>query len=544
MPDTSVAAQQLALAQKYAAASQAPALALIRDQQARQDAANAARGQSIQGFATAAANLAKGDAAAVQAPFDTAAHTQAGFGAGYSGQMQGAINSDAANSNDFLAKIGSPQHVNAPQAGDAVYHMGGVVPATALSTAGAGFGAAAGLQPGNIMARGQQDYSANAFKGADADQTFADQIKTLAAQNPKVVRDFLTQLQTASRADAAAQLNQDRFNADYGKGGFKDRAANKPNFFGSAAGGYYAFDPSSGTIKTVVAGTGPSPQAPKIVGSDKTGRFAYDPNTGTMTPLIPALKSSPKADFTPMQISRFKNQAATAAKFAWQGEYDAKKQTWLSQPQRYMDALATMVDHGIPPNIAENSLNRFWSRPGYGAEVDARMKWVEGGMKGTVPTIKTDAARPSRPLYSGKAGAAAKTAAYSPTAGGFLPQNASYTSKRADQGRDLQTAPGGPIVAPGDGVVVRVASDPGGGGGHFGPSYPIVKFTSGPYAGQTMYVGHTTSALKPGQQFTAGSVLSYTGRGGPESGGAPPGWAEIGYAPGGTPGKFGQQPPF
>jgi murein DD-endopeptidase MepM/ murein hydrolase activator NlpD len=131
--------------------------------------------------------------------------------------------------------------------------------------------------------------------------------------------------------------------------------------------------------------------------------------------------------------------------------------------------------------------------------------------------------------------------------GGFLSGPYKATYGRADQGRDIQTTPGAPIVAPGDGYVVRIASDPnndGRPGAHFGPSYPIVHFTSGPYAGQTMYIGHTVAAVKPGQQFTLGAVLSHTGHGGPEAGGAPPGWAEIGFAPGGTPGPFGQKPPF
>jgi murein DD-endopeptidase MepM/ murein hydrolase activator NlpD len=105
-------------------------------------------------------------------------------------------------------------------------------------------------------------------------------------------------------------------------------------------------------------------------------------------------------------------------------------------------------------------------------------------------------------------------------------------------------AAGSPIVAPGAGVVIRIGSDPGTDGKHFGPSYPVVKFTSGPYAGKIVYIGHTTSKLKVGKTFKPGDVISLTGSGGPESGGAPPGWAEIGFAPGGNPGGKGQPPPF
>lgn len=127
--------------------------------------------------------------------------------------------------------------------------------------------------------------------------------------------------------------------------------------------------------------------------------------------------------------------------------------------------------------------------------------------------------------------------------GGFLPKGASYTQKRADQGRDLLTDPGGAIIAPGNGYVIRNGYDPHG----FGTSYPIVHFTDGPYAGQDMYIGHTQSQLGAGAKFSAGQVLSYTGKTGTESwnGNADQaGWAEIGFAPGGTPGKFGQRTPF
>src|SRR5579884_2376430 len=124
-------------------------------------------------------------------------------------------------------------------------------------------------------------------------------------------------------------------------------------------------------------------------------------------------------------------------------------------------------------------------------------------------------------------------------AGGFLPLNAPYKPGRIDQGHDFQTAPGAPIIAPGAGIVERVASDPNG----FGPAYPIVKFTSGPYAGRSIYIGHTISQLDPGQRFNAGAVLSRTGTK-PIGNAQVPGWAEIGYAPGGVPGPFGQPSPF
>jgi Transglycosylase SLT domain len=121
---------------------------------------------------------------------------------------------------------------------------------------------------------------------------------------------------------------------------------------------------------------------------------------------------------------------------------------------------------------------------------------------------------------------------------GFLPAGATYKPGRKDQGQDFQTNPGGAIIAPGNGYVVAVRSDPNG----FGPSYPVVHFTSGPYAGHDVYIGHTISALKAGAHFVAGQVLSHTGKQ-PIGNATVPGWAEIGFAPHGVPGPFGQPVP-
>ena len=115
--------------------------------------------------------------------------------------------------------------------------------------------------------------------------------------------------------------------------------------------------------------------------------------------------------------------------------------------------------------------------------------------------------------------------------------------KRRDQGRDLQAPANTPVMAPGDGYLIRNGNDPSG----FGDAYPIVHFTTGPWAGEDIYFGHTLSALmQPGHQFRAGEVIALTQNGkGPFVGNATglPGWVEIGKAPGGNPGAFGQPLP-
>jgi hypothetical protein len=127
-------------------------------------------------------------------------------------------------------------------------------------------------------------------------------------------------------------------------------------------------------------------------------------------------------------------------------------------------------------------------------------------------------APPSPPQGAGAPGGGGKL-------GGFLPPGAELQMNRIDQGQDIKTNPGGAIVAPGDGEVIAVKSDPSG----FGPSYPVVKFTSGPMAGTSWYLGHTISALKQGDRFKAGQTLSHTGTHGVGNA-TVPGWAEIGLS--------------
>jgi hypothetical protein len=131
------------------------------------------------------------------------------------------------------------------------------------------------------------------------------------------------------------------------------------------------------------------------------------------------------------------------------------------------------------------------------------------------------------PGTPGMKGPALGAAPSSGKLGGFLPAGAELQIERIDQGQDIKTNPGGPIIAPGDGEVVSVKSDPSG----FGPNYPVVKFTTGKLAGTTWYIGHTHSDLKAGEHFRAGQALSATGKGpGPVGNATVPGWAEIGLA--------------
>jgi hypothetical protein len=113
--------------------------------------------------------------------------------------------------------------------------------------------------------------------------------------------------------------------------------------------------------------------------------------------------------------------------------------------------------------------------------------------------------------------------------GGYaLPLDARYMRQlgRTDDGVDIETAPEGAAVysiAPG--VVVAVASDPGG----FGPNYPVVLVTEGPLSGHYIYYGHVAASLvHTGQRVLAGQPLAIVGHTG-DAAGLGHGHIEIGF---------------
>ena len=126
----------------------------------------------------------------------------------------------------------------------------------------------------------------------------------------------------------------------------------------------------------------------------------------------------------------------------------------------------------------------------------------------------------------------------------IAPQGSAVGQQRRDQGQDLTVTKGGKpgvIIAWGDGHCVSNGYNPTG----FGTDYPIVHYDTGPDAGHDVYIGHCKSLLRPGQKFKKGQAIAQTqhGQGGLSGNARTPGWAEIGLAPGGVPGEWGQTLP-
>ncbi|MGH7743500.1 MAG: hypothetical protein ACREQ5_01580 [Candidatus Dormibacteria bacterium] len=107
---------------------------------------------------------------------------------------------------------------------------------------------------------------------------------------------------------------------------------------------------------------------------------------------------------------------------------------------------------------------------------------------------------------------------------------------RTDEGWDLVSTPGGPVLTVAPGTIHKAGPDPGG----FGVDYPVQTLdqpiTIGGKTFDTIYYGHTHMTVTPGH-YGAGMAIARTGGGGqPLGGSGSPGEVEIGF---GDPNKAG-----
>jgi murein DD-endopeptidase MepM/ murein hydrolase activator NlpD len=170
---------------------------------------------------------------------------------------------------------------------------------------------------------------------------------------------------------------------------------------------------------------------------------------------------------------------------------------------------------------------------------------VDAGIKGDTITNVVKGQATTHPLSTGGSSSSSGGpggGSGSPGTGGVLQSlfqaGAKLNIGRHDQGLDVEGPPNTDVYAPGNGTVVQNNSDPSG----FGNSYPIIHWTSGPWAGLTTYFGHVQSLVQQGAQVTAGEAVAVLQNGtGPYVGNAAgiPGHIEIGlWGPSG-PGPFG-----
>jgi hypothetical protein len=536
--------QALAQAKAALAAETAP----IQGEQTASDAQYQSRATDATNNAAAVSNLLKGIGPAVNGEYQTGAQNVELAASGFSQGMQDALKGNTDNLNAMLQKLGSPAQLDshAAQSGDVLYALHGYNPGTMFSQQGANLGAAADLQAGDALLKGQENVKDLQGKAIVADQSFQAKIAEMAGKLPGDTQTNYQHLQTLALNDAKFREQVRRDNIDLASKNANLKLAYLKystgiNEFNSKQSQQQAQFNARQAQQLSIASARLAQQ--KYISDRSYGlslaKLGIQQAKLQQTIVANSFKAA-NGGLTKAQVTKFVSIAGGIAEKSW------------GKGLQYKEALANELRTGMPMQMALDALDRIYppnpdpSKGYQGRPTDAILAKELGPLDPSL--VQSVAAAAKAVQTAGAAITAGPVAAITqPSAanmGGFLSGPYKATYGRADQGRDIQTTPGAPIVAPGDGYVVRIASDPGGGGAHFGPRYPIVHFTSGPYAGQTMYIGHTVAAVKPGQQFTLGTVLSHTGHGGPEAGGAPPGWAEIGFAPGGTPGPFGQKPPF
>ncbi len=196
------------------------AMALLQpifdSEQSRLNAAYDARRQAVQNAYAQLAQYAQGVAPAVQGVYSSAAKDTAAFGKGFSDAVTQASQGQANTATAALQAQGSPQTVTSGLAGgggDALYAMGGSIPASALTREGAAFGSAAAFLPATAAG-----YGAQAIGDLESQRT--QDLADAASQQPATVLDLINQLvdRSSSQRKDALSLALDQRDFQYRAG--------------------------------------------------------------------------------------------------------------------------------------------------------------------------------------------------------------------------------------------------------------------------------------------------------------------------------------
>ena len=178
------------------------------------DAANtAAQAKLISGYYQALGPLLAQAAPGVQAGYQQAAGTDAMLGSAFGGQLNGMDAANNQQAQSILQGQGAPagQQANAaaatgtPGLGDALGWLNAGLPAQGLTQAGAAYGAAARLLPGQVSQLGGQELAQNAAIGAGQQTTQDQKIAALAARIPGLMETYAPSI---AREDASAGAAQ------------------------------------------------------------------------------------------------------------------------------------------------------------------------------------------------------------------------------------------------------------------------------------------------------------------------------------------------
>src|SRR6516164_6855132 len=193
-------------------AAQLPQIEAIQNAQAASQAQYAQQVESTKGYYQALASLMSGIGDQTRAGYSQAAGADAAFGKGFSDGMAQIQAQGGAQTSNLLGVAGAPASQTAQATADlggsgatnALYAVGGYIPATTMEREGAAYGAAADLLPLKEAGVG-----ANTIQNLLAQQRvdnakFAQQYSDLAAQVPGLSLQYGQQLASQKAAAAAA----------------------------------------------------------------------------------------------------------------------------------------------------------------------------------------------------------------------------------------------------------------------------------------------------------------------------------------------------
>jgi hypothetical protein len=371
-----------AAAVAQAKAALAAETAPIQNEQAASDANFKQQQTDTTGAAAAVQKLLKPIGPAVNGEYQTAAQNQELAANGFSHGMQDALQGNTDNLNAFLKQLGNPVTLDshAQEAGDATYALGGYNPGVAFSKQGAAFGAAADLQSGDALLKGQQNVADLKAKAIVADQGFQAKIEELAGKLPGDIQTNYQHLQTLALSDARfrEQVANDKFNQSA-----KIAEEKLAQLKYSADVQYKNANLKLSSQRLAIEG---QRLANSQFNADRNyalalGRLRVANTTMQMKITANAFKAA-NGGFTKAAITKFVLQANAAANLAWNGTssstststqaYDAAgnpvgtksgsrvTSTNKGARQPYFQALAGMMKKGVPVQIGMDALDAVY----------------------------------------------------------------------------------------------------------------------------------------------------------------------------------------
>lgn len=442
---------------------------------------------------------------AVQQAFQNAGTAQAGLAQGFSGTIRDQAAAQAAEQQRMLSGTGQEGAVRNEGAnmGNVTYGTGGFIPATALNTTGAAFGAQAALQPGFALQFGELAAAARRKQWADEELPgFTDQRLEILAKRPELLLDLLKQTQTESPSQTKLTKStlangQIQWYDPYtgkpvgkpqGPARTKSTSSDTPNLQAKrlANGQYVAWDPATGKtvgkawgpVKTKASGGDDAPGTYNLQMKDR-GNFtqAWDPRTGKFVgPRYP----KPKKDTTTKDEGRPDGMTATQVRKARGAAYNMAK-GWFDNgmkdddgnPVKAGDLLKHMINaEQIPFDIAVRQIAKFF--------------------------------KPARKWFKNKPPAQQTTASVT---GKGVQVPISWTGTHVSDGlgwgtntaEDIMAAPGTPVLAPESGIVVYFHPTGAQGGGSM-----LIRTDSG----REYWLGHIDKGVRPGTKVRRGQRVA------------------------------------